>query len=192
MSKPRDPLGGDLRTFLPPFRAWVESITKAHAAAARGLSSCGFQRLPLYYPGPAGERLLREASFVPVDTLPRPPLADWGLEEEFRWYTEMDVDAITYGNTYFMMRRAVSDESTHLHELVHVVQWGVLGFDNFALAYALGLRAGLYRDHILEVIAYDHQSRFKAGGLSYDVGMATLRQMQFLFGAGTVGSSSSG
>ncbi len=141
-----------------------------------------FQRLPLYFPGDVGKRLFAETRLVEVENLPKPPLTEWGLEE-FRWFEEMDAVGITYDKTCFVTPAA--DEATHLHELVHAVQWSVLGFDAFVLAYATGLRRCGYRDNVLEVIAFDHQSRFRDGQSAYDVGMSTYCQLGLMFGRKT-------
>jgi hypothetical protein len=180
-----DPLA-DLRPFVPKLREWVGQTVTAHASVARCPSSVGFERLPLFFPGPAGQRLLNEARFVEVEKLPLPPLAAWGLQE-FAWYEQMGGTGITFESTYFLTPDSVTNESIHLHELVHVVQWNALGFERFILAYAGGLRACGYRDNFLEVMAFDHQARFLTGSQPYDVGRATWGQLGFLFG----GSASS-
>ena len=113
-----DPLA-DLRPFLPRLREWIGQTLAAHASAARSPASVGFTRLPLYFPGEAGEQLLNESRFVQVETLPKPPLAEWGLKE-FRWYEEMGSTGVTYQSTYFLTPETAREEFQHLHELVHV------------------------------------------------------------------------
>jgi hypothetical protein len=62
---------------------------------------------------------------------------------------------------YFLNRALVDDESLHFHELIHIVQWHVLGAERFLLAYALGhVSVGVYRNNPFERIAYDLQARF--------------------------------
>jgi hypothetical protein len=180
MATPSDPFA-DFRPLLPKLREWVNQTVAAHAPAAKSPVSAGFKRLPLYFPGQVGERLLKNAKFVEVATLPMPPLAEWGLQE-FAWHEQMGGTGITYENTYFVTPDAARDESIHLHELVHVVQWNVLGFEAFVLVYAAGLRTCGYRDNILEVMAFDHQARFLSDHAPYDVGTATWRQLGLLFG----------
>jgi len=182
MSDTQDPLA-PLREQIPRLREWISRTLAVHAAAARPTLSAGFQRLPLSFPGPMGANLLESARFVVVDRVPKPPLASWGLEE-FKGFEEMPSDAITYGNTYFITPAAATDEATHVHELVHVVQWQVLGFENFVLSYAVGLRTCGYYDNPLESMAYFLQLRFTAGQ-DNNVGAIAYSQIGFMYGRKT-------
>ena len=58
---------------------------------------------------------------------------------------------------------------THLHELVHVIQWQVLGARDFLLLYAAGLIEHDYASSTLEKMAYEHQARFDASQETYSV-----------------------
>ena len=62
-----------------------------------------------------------------------------------------------------------SDESTHFHELVHVVQWARLGVDNFLLAYGVGLLQFGYQESPLERMAYSLQHDFERGAPAQDL-----------------------
>ena len=103
-----------------------------------------------------------------TDHLPRPPLSALGLKE-FADFESQPISGITYLNTYFLEPSAATGESLHFHELVHVVQWQVLGPHEFLLLYAAGLAESGYRDCPLEAMAYDHQRRFDAGVPPYSV-----------------------
>jgi hypothetical protein len=173
----------ELRTVLPELADWVSRTIAEHAGRARAIAGAGFLRLPRCFPGPTGEQLLATAHFVVVDRLPMPPLSSWGLER-FRSFEEAPVNAITYESTYFVTPDAASDESAHLHELVHVIQWRTLGLENFAVSYAVGLDLCGYADSPLEALAFHHQDRFRRGE-DYDVGRATLAQIGFLYGRKT-------
>jgi hypothetical protein len=48
----------------------------------------------------------------------------------------------------------------HLHELIHVVQWKMLGAERFVAAYTDGLEHCGYRDSPLEAMTYDAQAIF--------------------------------
>src|ERR1035437_3419422 len=87
------------------------------------------------------------------------PLSALGLRE-FADFENQPARGITYLDTYFLWRADATDESLHFHELVHVVQWQVLGPKDFLLLYAAGLAESGYRDCRLEAMAYDHQRRF--------------------------------
>jgi hypothetical protein len=68
-------------------------------------------------------------------------------------------------------------ESLHFHELVHVVQWRILGPERFLWAYADGLERFGYRNSPLEVVAYDLQERFDAGVKPFDVEAEVARRL---------------
>lgn len=61
---------------------------------------------------------------------------------------------------YFLDRTRATDESLHFHELVHAVQWHILGADRFLLAYALGHLAGGYKNNPLEEVAHELEDMF--------------------------------
>jgi hypothetical protein len=81
-----------------------------------------------------------------------------------------------YQDTYFLHRSAITDESLHFHELVHVVQWQVLGPKDFLLMYAAGLAGHGYRRCPLEAMAFDHQRNFDADDEPYAVEAEVWRQ----------------
>ena len=76
---------------------------------------------------------------------------------------------ITYFDTYFVRSDEARRESLHFHELVHVVQWGVLGPERFLASYADGLERFGYRHSPLEEMAYDLQTRFDDDPRPFDV-----------------------
>jgi hypothetical protein len=157
--------------FLPIILEWIQQTLDAHADESRTVASFKFSRLAHYFS--AG--ILKTASVVPADRLPVPPLAALGLRE-FADFENQPISGITYIDTYFLQRAAATDESLHFHELVHVVQWQVLGPKDFLLLYAAGLAESGYRDSPLEAMAYDHQRRFDAGEPPYSVEEQVWRQ----------------
>ena len=162
------------RSRLPDLRTWIEMTVAEHASGS--VSPADFPRLAPFM----GRDLADRARYVVVPALPKPPLVEWGFEE-FRSFQEMTTGAVTYGSTYFITPDVAGDEATHFHELVHVVQWEYIGFDRFALTYALGLLFCGYRDSLLEAIAYDHEARFRMGVAPYDVPSSVMRQIQAMF-----------
>ncbi|MGB8014923.1 MAG: hypothetical protein WCF80_03410 [Pseudolabrys sp.] len=52
------------------------------------------------------------------------------------------------------------NEKMHFHELVHVIQWRMLGPDRFLFLYANGLECFGYRQSPLEAMAYDAEAAF--------------------------------
>lgn len=55
------------------------------------------------------------------------------------------------------------------HELVHVVQYRLLGIEEFARLYVLGYLAGGYEGTPLEVCAYQLDGKFITGSVGFDV-----------------------
>ena len=136
--------------FLPIILKWIQQTLDAHAHERRAVSSFNFPRLPRYF----SEGLLNTASVVPSDRLPVPPLSALGLRESAD-FENQPARGITYRDTYFLWCAVATDESVHFHELVHVVQWQVLGPRDFLLLYAAGLAESGYLDCRLEAMAYD-------------------------------------
>ena len=65
----------------------------------------------------------------------------------------------------------------HFHELVHVIQWQLLGSECFLALYADGLEKHGYRNSPLEVMAYDHEARFNSNALPYSVEAEVRKQI---------------
>ena len=134
---------------------WLNGTLAAHATAARTVASAGFKRLPLYFP----RETLESAMFVVVDPLPIPPFSKWGLNQ-FQSFGTGDYGGITFLNTFFIKGERAVEERLHFHELIHVVQWRLLGAEGFVTAYALGFASYGYRKSPLEVMAYDAEEAF--------------------------------
>lgn len=153
-----------LQQRLPDVQAWIIRTVAEHAAAARPVSSLGFQRLGSYYP----RALLDEARAVHVTRVPVPPLAAMGLAG-FEDFEQLDVAGITYLNTFFVREDHTRIESLHFHELVHVAQWQHIGAERFILAYAVGHLLGRYEKNPLETMAYTLQARFDQQEPAFEV-----------------------
>lgn len=81
-----------------------------------------------------------------------------------------EMGAITFGDTILIntsKRSTPPPVSVIFHELVHTVQYSVLGIDEFTRQYVLGWAENgfEYRTIPLEAMAYELQSRFEAGDL---------------------------
>lgn len=153
----------------PVIREWIETTLKINSMRTRSVGSFDFPRLHQYF----GSELLEEAKVVVVDRCAVPPLSALGLSQ-FRDFEIMRPAGITYCDTYFVVTDEAARESLHFHELIHVIQWRVLGMERFVALYADGLEAHGYERSPLEVMAYDHEARFKADPRPYDV-MAAIR-----------------
>ena len=146
----------DFENKLPAVHAWITAIVEEYRHVAQPVGSFGFTRLPAYF----AKDTLEQAQVVIVDSVPKPPLSALGLAN-FSDFETLDSDGITYQNVYFLNRARVNDESLHFHELIHVVQWSLLGGERFLLAYALAhVSSGGYRNNPFERIAYDLQALF--------------------------------
>lgn len=151
----------DLVDKLPAVERWIDELLARHQPVARRVASLPFERLARYYePG-----TLSHAFVVLVERVPTPPLTALGLPE-LSALEHMDASGITYRDTFFVDRAVADDESLHFHELVHVVQWRVLGARDFLRSYAAGLATpDGYAGHPLEVIAYGLQEQFERGAV---------------------------
>ena len=108
-----------------------------------------------------------------------PPLSAMGLDR-FRSFEQMDAGGITYLNTYFIRADQSHAESLHFHELVHVIQWRLLGPERFLALYADGLERFGYRESPLEVMAYELQDRFEHGARAFSVEAACQKFLRGL------------
>lgn len=150
-------LDGRLAQALPRMEAWIHDLHAAHASRAQPVSCLGFARLAEAWP----RALLGEAQAVSVERVPYPPVSELGLPElgpmaQARW------SGVTFGHMYFVDQDDTT-ETTHFHELCHVVQWRALGVRDFLMTYALGLLERGYRQSPLEAIAYRLQEEFERG-----------------------------
>jgi hypothetical protein len=152
------------RTAFPLVRDWIVQTLAANASKARSASSFNLSRLPLFY----RRALLDRAKVVLVDKCPVPPLSAIGLSQ-FADFENMNAGGITYMDTYFVLWHEAERESLHFHELVHVVQWQILGPERFLALYADGLEKHGYRNSPLERMAYEHQARFEEALNPYSV-----------------------
>ena len=118
----------------PSVLRWIRQTLADHAQSAKPVASRGFKLLPSYF----SKELLDTTKVVAVTRVPIPPLSSMGLQR-FRDFERGDWDGITYLDTYFVKRTKAADEDLHFHELIHVVQWRLLGPERFLKQYADGL-----------------------------------------------------
>jgi hypothetical protein len=150
--------------FYPPLLDWIRTTLTTSAGAAQTVASRGFWRLPLYFT----EETLTSAKVVLVDPLPMPPLSSIGLAH-FEDFLRGNLDGITYINTFFLRPTQSKNENIHFHELVHVIQWRLLGPDRFLFSYANGLERFGYRQSPLEAMAYDAETAFASSTAIFSV-----------------------
>jgi hypothetical protein len=148
----------------PPLLDWIRTTLTASARVAQTVVSRGFSRLPLYFT----EKILASTKVVLVDPLPMPPLSSMGLVR-FADFERGDFDGITYIDTIFLKPTQSNNENMHFHELVHVIQWRLLGPDRFLFSYANGLECFGYRQSPLEAMAYDAETAFASSTAIFNV-----------------------
>lgn len=176
-----------LHAKLPSVRGWIEATVQQHRHIARPVTSLRFARLPRYFK----LETLNRAFVVVVDAVPMPPLAILGLAQ-FQAFEDMDADGITYNDTYFVKRERAVDESLHFHELVHVVQWQLLGPEQFILSYASALASDGYSDNPFEQIAYALEDRFSQHDVPFEVEPAVKRHLAQIVPTGLLHQSFTG
>jgi hypothetical protein len=150
--------------FYPPLLDWIRATLTGSIRMAQTVASRGFSRLPLYFT----ENTLTSTKVVLVDPLPMPPLSSMGLAR-FADFERGDFDGITYIDTIFLKPTQANNENMHFHELVHAVQWRLLGPDRFLLSYANGLECFGYRQSPLEAMAYDAETAFASSTAVFNV-----------------------
>ena len=148
----------------PVIADWIRNTLAQHASAARPVASFGFSRLPLYY----SQDILTGAKVVVLPKVPMPPLSAMGLDR-FSDFERMDAGGITYLDTYFVRVDEAHSESLHFHELVHIIQWQLLGPEKFLALYADGLERFGYRNSPLEQMAYNFQGQFDREAQPFNV-----------------------
>lgn len=111
---------------------------------------------------------LKRAYFVVVENIPKPDfpeLSEMGLGD----FIAMDVDGITYKDTYYIKPHLADNLRIHFHELVHVAQWEQLGAIHFIQRYISEINICGYDKAPLEEMAYLCDSHFSKGGDKLDI-----------------------
>ncbi len=160
----------------PLILGWIQKTFAEHESEAQSIASLGFKRLPRYFQ----PEELASAKVVYVSNVPAPPLNAIGLTQ-FSDIENMTAAGVTYWNTFFSRHEMRGNESHHFHELIHVVQWRLLGSKLFVAAYADGLERIGYRHSPLEVMAYTLESVFNNSAAPFDVAAVVRDQLAALY-----------
>ena len=153
----------EFRIAYPKVQAWIQKTLAAYEKDAQPIASMHFARLPLYF----DYDLLKTAKFIPIDQVPMPPLSAMGLGR-FEAFERGNSHGVTYIDRYFIKRTVVTEEALHFHELIHVIQWRLLGPEGFLRAYANGLDQFGYENSPLEKMAYDAEAAFRRSSPIFD------------------------
>lgn len=168
----------ELAVFYFLVRPWIAGQIAEHARSARSVASMGFPRLSSFYSAP----LLISTKAVIVSRVPVPPLRAMGLAKVAA-FEDLNPCAVCYPEIIFIKQDCQNDEAVYFHELVHVIQWRLLGPDRFLRAYVQGLRqvgyrAQDYQKSPLEMMAYGLQARFEEGATGFDVEAEVTGQLK--------------
>lgn len=157
-------------------RDWIHSQEKQYYNLARKLDSNEKQMLSGYF----SPQLLERVRVHTVAVIEEPPwfqekVGELEAEGHQVGFDFHELQGITFVDAIvFSEQHAPEDEkgrqSLLFHELVHVVQYEILGLDRFAQYYILGLQEGnfQYQAIPLECMAYALQYEFD-GGLQFQV-----------------------
>jgi hypothetical protein len=128
--------------------------------------------------------VLEQARFCSVPIIENPPFlgaaAALGIPQTIDFTA---TSGITFVDTVAVSEAQPAEEPLALifHELVHVVQYDILGVDEFMRQYVLGFAAaGFSYDGLpLERMAYDLQGRFavQPPGMAFSVSREVLAQL---------------
>ena len=110
-----------------------------------------------HFKGYHNREFLEKSFYISVDTIPKPDFEELraiGLGS----FLDERVEGITYKNTYYILNDKVNQFDLHFHELVHVVQWKLLGVNDFIKKYME--EAADYGNGPLEKMAFSMQDEF--------------------------------
>jgi hypothetical protein len=157
----------------PAVLDWMRQTIAEHEHSATIVAAEGFKHLPLYF----SQDLLNTTKVITISRVPIPPLSSMGLHR-FSDFERGDFDGVTYLNTYFVQHTKSADEELHFHELIHIVQWRLLGPERFLKLYADGLERYGYRDSPLEKMAYAAQGEFTRSKQAFDAQTLVLHELR--------------
>lgn len=158
----------------PPAALYIARQQHRLSAAARHLPPNDQETLrPYFHPSD-----LRRVKVIEGDPLPvaEPPLTGALRRFGLRFPPVAQVEAITFGHVIASRERMAP--ALLFHELVHVVQFRLLGIPRFTWLYARGLlEGGSYESIPLERCAFQLEERYRRGEAGFSVEMEVLYWM---------------
>jgi hypothetical protein len=142
---------------------WIDETNREYQSQRHSCST-----LEAAFSGFYPTQFLRDSYFVVVEHIPKPnfpELRQMGLGD----FIDMPVNGITYKNTYYVSKKQANSLRLHFHELVHVVQWSLLGAEDFISRYINELQKYGYESAPLEQMAYFLDHHYHSGGAQLDV-----------------------
>ncbi|WP_414828407.1 hypothetical protein [Alteromonas sp. H39] len=137
---------------------WIHHVNSSHYEVRQSCSVFQESFKGFYAP-----EFLNTAFFVVTDKIPKPDfpeLREAGIGD----FIDMDVEGITYNDTYYVKEQAANEIWLHFHELVHVLQWRELTSPVFIERYIREIQKFGYYNAPLEKMAYALDGHFQSKG----------------------------
>lgn len=137
---------------------WIYQVNYSHRGVRRSCST--FEE---HFNGFYSPKFLKTAFFVVTDEIPKPDfprLREVGLGD----FIDMDLEGITYNDTYYIKKEAANELRLHFHELVHVLQWRELAPQGFIERYIREIQDFGYNNAPLEKMAYALDRHYQSKG----------------------------
>jgi hypothetical protein len=145
---------------IAPARLWISYTLARHRSALRPVAELEFPRLRQFF----SSELLTSTRYEAVDRIPMaPPLRLWSRLEGAQ-----SAAGLTLRDAYFVRRDELQREDLHAHELVHVVQWRLMGESAFLRTWLSDEQDRGYDANRLERIAYRVQDEFLKTARPFD------------------------
>ncbi|MBX2859193.1 MAG: hypothetical protein KTR17_11060 [Cellvibrionaceae bacterium] len=148
---------------LAQINQWIDDTNQAFKEKR---VSCDF--LSTAFAGYYQRPFLENAFYVCLEKLPKPDFPQL-RQAGFGDFIDMQANAITYKNVYYILPSAMAIERVHFHELVHVAQWQHLGDLAFIERYMAEIQHCGYADAPLEKMAYALDTVYAQAGAKIDV-----------------------
>lgn len=142
---------------------WIRQVNRSYEPSRQACSKFQDQFNGFY-----SKLFLESAYFVIINEIPKPDypeLREAGLGD----FIDMDVDGVTYNDTYYVKPDFADDFALHFHELVHVVQWRTLTPKSFIERYIQEIQGSGYAHAPLEKMAYRLDAHYRSNGRTLDV-----------------------
>ncbi|RJF35772.1 hypothetical protein [Pseudoalteromonas gelatinilytica] len=154
---------------------WVDKLVSDYLPQARCCSEL-HPSIKQYFP----RDFLENSYFIITNDIPKLDIQFESSNVES--FINMDGDGITYKNLYFIKEHRAFDPTIHVHELVHVAQWKLLGVTGFIEKYINELENCGYNDAPLEKMAYAIEDRFALRNELFDITSVVKDGLKKLYG----------
>ena len=156
-------LSSHMKEKVPLFNGWIDQVKLTWREHDQCTDLYQLHDLTQCFP----KTLLDTTRAIPVDCCPDVPYEDFGLGG-VRMLRGSEFGGLACGDFYFIKASRAAWQPTHFHELIHIIQWKILGPEAFLGFTLLGLSSRGYLASPLEKMAYSLQDRFGAGRGAFD------------------------